>query len=96
LTQTTLSGPVVVWKGLASSPVTLTTANFNATSSNTTQRTLPPGQTLTLTLHFEKNVSKTKPLYIGAVKFGTNSACVIPFPRTRWHDAWPVRFVPAG
>lgn len=69
-----------MWKGLASSPVTLTPTDFNATSLNTTQRSIPPGKQLNLTLKFQHPANNTASLYSGTVKFGTNSSCVINFP----------------
>jgi len=83
LTQVSLNGAAAVWKGSATSPVTLTTADFDATSHDTNHRKLPGGpaggQAQILTLTFKNNVSTDPYIYSGVVKFGTDSSCAIAF-----------------
>ena len=79
LKQIALNG--VVWTGLANSPTTLTTADFNQTSTILGRRTIAAGQTKNLVLTFEHNVSTKAGDYSGGVaKFGADGSCQATFP----------------
>jgi hypothetical protein len=78
LKKATLNGDI--WAGLGNSPIALTTAEFNAFNADANRRTIAPGQTKTLVLQFEHNVSKDPSLYTGTVKFGADASCVISLP----------------
>jgi hypothetical protein len=80
LTTVKLNGAANVWQGGVASPSTLTTTDFDATSSNTTQRSIPPGKTMNLTMQFQHPASPSLSGYAGTVKFGTNASCAISFP----------------
>jgi hypothetical protein len=81
LKQIQLNGAGAVWSGLANSPITLTTTDFNVTSTDLNRRTIPAGQTKNLVLTFEHNASTSLTDYSGGVaKFGTDGSCQVTIP----------------
>jgi hypothetical protein len=80
LIQVKLNGAAAVWKGSVITPTTLTTTDFDATSIQKTQRSIPPGKTMNLQLQFQHAPNTTALNYSGIVKFGTDPSCAISFP----------------
>ena len=78
LKKVSLNGDV--WGGSANAPVDLISLDFDAFDTDTDKRKIAEGQTKTLTLEFEKNVSKDTTLYSGTVRFGADSSCIITLP----------------